>query len=56
MFRMLTYPIRRLWWCLVAAELPCYRVWCAKPRVGFSNFCREHTDEILERTNDAERT
>lgn len=42
--------MRRAWNRLLTAiffyELPC--VTCGKRRVGYSMFCRKHTDEILE--------
>jgi hypothetical protein len=26
----------------------CDRIWCLRERVGYSAYCRKHTDEILE--------
>jgi hypothetical protein len=46
--RALTYPFRRLWWFLVDSNLPCRHRYCARPQVGLSIYCRQHTDEILK--------
>ncbi len=44
---MLTYPLKRLFWFIWSPEPACDERWCAKPVVGFSIFCRQHTDEIV---------
>jgi hypothetical protein len=48
----LTYPLRRLGWWLRSPEPACLHYRCPRPRVGLSKWCRQHTDEILERRTD----
>lgn len=42
-----TYVFRRFGRWLQSPELVCVYKWCARHRVGFSLWCREHTDRIL---------
>jgi hypothetical protein len=49
-----TYPLRRLWWWLHTPESSCHIVYCPRPRLGVSRYCRTHTDEVLERHNDGD--
>lgn len=37
--------LRSLWFGFWLGSLPCRT--CGRPRVGFSVYCRRHTDEIL---------
>ena len=46
--RGLTYPLRRFGWWLRDPETACRARYCARPIVGFSVWCRQHTDHILE--------
>lgn len=46
--RGFTYPIRRIWYRTLYPEQACRAKWCARPRLGISVWCREHTDDILE--------
>jgi len=38
--------LRALWFGLWFGRLPCRT--CGRPCVGYSFYCRRHTDEILE--------
>jgi len=50
--RAATYPFRRLVTWVKTPEMVCRKPYCAHPAVGFSRWCRQHTDDILEgRTN-----
>ncbi len=44
---VLTYPFRLLFWAFASPNVTCKAKWCARPQVGFSVWCRFHTDEIL---------
>lgn len=48
-FAVVSYPFRRLLQWLFAYGPSCQARWCARPRVGFSVWCRCHTDEIILR-------
>lgn len=43
-----TYPLRLLWYAIASPAPTCRKRWCARPIVGFSVWCRRHTDEILK--------
>lgn len=43
----LSYPLRRLGRWLIDPNVACAYRWCARPQVGFSAWCREHTDRIM---------
>lgn len=45
--RAWTYPFRRFGWWLRSPERACRVRWCAAETVGYSAWCRTHTDEIL---------
>ncbi len=45
------YLLRRFAWWLWTPELGCAYRRCPKPTVGFSIWCREHTDRIVAHEN-----
>jgi hypothetical protein len=42
-----SYPLRRLWWLIRDPEQACVARHCARPRIGYSCYCRTHLDAIL---------
>ncbi len=46
-FTYLMYPFRRLVWFVISPEPACRERLCPRPIVGYSVWCREHTDRIL---------
>lgn len=52
--RALTYPLRRLGWWLRSPRPACAARWCAAETVGYSRWCRQHTDRILVGHEDIE--
>ena len=45
--RRLTYPFRRFITWVKTPETVCRKPLCARPIVGFSVWCRKHTDDVL---------
>lgn len=51
--RPVRYWLRRAVVILATADnVPCHVHTCPEPTVGFSRFCREHTDQVLEGRHD----
>ncbi len=46
-----TYPFRRAIWALLIPDPECRVYLCARRVVGFSVYCRHHTDQIMEPSN-----